>query len=182
MPRKKRGIEEKFRPISGDLAERLADELKQNRDFGQPIIDEQEFPSGNLRVTVVWDEWDRLSPEDRTSVILRAYEVAEGRAYRDRVALASGLTIPEAYASGMLPFEIIPALRKGDRVTAVQCSRAMIEEGASTLLAVERPHLRFATAEEAEASRKRLSIRLPDSEQVWVITQDVGKVEDWISR
>lgn len=166
----------------GDLAERLADELKQNRDAGQPMIDEQEFSTGNLRVTVLWDAWDQLPSEDRTATILRAYEIAEGRAYRERVALASGLTVPEAYASGMLPFEIIPALRRGDAVTANQCSRAMIEEGASTLQVAEKPHLRFATEEEAEASRKRLAARLPESEQVWVITQDVGKVEDWIGR
>jgi len=53
MPRKKRGIEENPRPLSGDLAERLADELRQSREGGQPVIDEQGFPTGNLRVTVI---------------------------------------------------------------------------------------------------------------------------------
>jgi hypothetical protein len=175
MPRKKRGVEEQPRPTNRDLAERLADELRSNWESGQPVIEEQEFPTGKIRVTVIWDKWDRFWPEDRTAVILRAYELAEGRGYRERIVLASGLTVPEAYAAGMLPFQIIPTLRSGDLVTPEQCRQAMIEEGASTLLAPERPQLRFATEEEAEATRTRLAQRLPGSEQVWVITQEVGK-------
>jgi hypothetical protein len=165
--------------VTGNLIERLADELRNNREFGQPVIDEQEFPTGGIRVTVIWDEWGHLPLEDRTTVILRAYELAEGRSYRERIALASGLTVPEAHAAGMLPFQIIPALRKGDPVTLEQCHRAMIEEGASTLLGEDKPQLRFASEEEAEAARKRLAQRLPKSEEVWVITQEVGKVDDW---
>src|SRR6266540_408393 len=139
MPRKKRGVEELSRPARGALAERLADELRSNRASGQPLIDEQEFPTGKIRVTVIWDEWDRLPLEDRTAVILRAYDLAEGRDYRERIALASGLTVPEAHAAGMLPFQVIPALRSADPVTAEQCRQALIDEGASTLLAPEKP-------------------------------------------
>ncbi len=120
MPRKKRGVEEKTRPVGNGLAGRLADELRSSRPSGQPLIDEQEFPSGQVRVTVIWDEWDRLPLEDRTAVILRAYDLAEGRDYRDRLALVSGLTVPEAYSAGMLPFEVIPAIRRGDAVTHEQ--------------------------------------------------------------
>jgi hypothetical protein len=182
MPRKKRGVAERPRPVSGDLSERLAEELRRSREAGQPMIEEQEFPSGKMRVTVIWDEWDRLPLEDRTAVILRAYDLAEERGYRERIALASGLTVPEAYAAGMLPFQIIPVLRKGDAVTPEQCRQAMIVEGASTLLAADRPQLRFATDEDAEAARRRLSPRLPNSDQVWVFTQDVGNFEDWAAR
>ncbi len=182
MPRKKRTIEEMIRPVGGDLTQRLADELRSNREGGQPLIDEQEFPSGKIRVTAIWDDWDRLSLEDRTAVILRAYDLAEGRGYRDRIALASGLTVPEAYAAGMLPFQIIPALRRGDAVTPEQCRQVMIEEGASTLLAAEQPQLRFACQEEADATLRRLVQRLPSSDQVWVVTKEVGKTEDWTQR
>ena len=182
MPRKKRGFEEPLRPANGELAERLAEELRHERDSGQPVVDEQTFPSDKIRVTVIWDEWDHLPLEDRTAVILRAYELAEGREYREKIMLASGLTVPEAYAAGMLPYQIIPALRSGDKVTAEQCRRAMIDEGASVLLSPEKPQLRFATEEEAEAARRRLAARLPNSEQVWVITQEFGKVEDWAMR
>jgi hypothetical protein len=182
MPRKKRGVEERPRLTHGDLAERLANELQSTRESGQPIIDEQEFPTGRIRVTVIWDVWDRLPLEERTSVILRAYDLAEGREYLDRIALASGLTVPQAHAAGMLPYQILPALRKGDPVTAGECQQAMIEEGASVLLAPEKPQLRFASEEEAEAARLRLVQRLPTSDQVWIITQEVGAVEDWAQR
>ena len=133
MPRKKRGFDEPPRHTVGNLVERLVDELKSNRPSGQPMIEEEEFPTGKLRVNVIWDEWDRVPLEDRTATILRAYEQAEGREYRDRVALASGLTVPEAHAAGMLPYQVIAAVRKGDPVTAAQCRQALIEQGASTL-------------------------------------------------
>jgi hypothetical protein len=182
MPRKQRTFEESPRPETGDLVERLADELKKKREFGQPVIDEEHYPAGTIRVVVVWDEWDRLPPEDRTTAILQAYERAEGAEYRDKIALATGLAVPEAHAAGMLPFEVIPALRSSDPVTMEQCREAMIAEGASKLFGANILKLLFATHDEAEAARRRLAERLPGSDQVWVITQDVGTVEDWSRR
>ena len=182
MPRKRRGFGEPPRRAVGSLVERLVDELKSDRQSGQPMIDEEEFPTKKLRVNVIWDEWDRVPLEDRTATILRAYERAEGHGYRDWIALASGLTVPEAHAAGMLPYQVIPAIRKGDSVTMDQCRQAMIDEGASMLFGEDSPQLRFATEEEAEAARKRLAKRLPNSEPVWVITKEVGTVEDWAER
>jgi hypothetical protein len=155
--------------------------LKSNRASGQPTIEEQQFSTGKIRVTVIWDEWAGLRFEDRTAVILRAYELAEGREYRERIALASGLTVPEAHAAGMLPFEIIPALRRTDAVTSEQCRQAMIEEGASTLVDPNRPQLRFLDLKAAEACRDRLARRLPGSEPVWTVLQEVNRIdiENW---
>lgn len=181
MPRKIR-FEEPLRTRNGDLVQSLAKELQVNQASGQPLIEEQEFPTGKVRATVIWDRWDRLSLEERTAAILRAYELAEGREARDRIVLASGLTVPEAHAAGMLPFQIIPALRTSDAVTTEQCRQAMIDEGASTLLGHDKPQLRFASKEDAEAAQKRLIARLPGSDQIWVITQEVGKVDDWVER
>jgi hypothetical protein len=182
MPLKKRGVEYQPRRRGGDLVDLLAEELKNPQESGQPVIDEQDFPTGKSRVNVLWDKWDRLPLEDRTAVIVQAYEVAEGPQSRERIALASGLTPPEAHAAGMLPFEVIPALRRGDQVTPEQCRKALIEEGASTLLDEGNPHLWFATEEEAEAARKRLAARLPGSEPVWIITKEIGPVEEWAQR
>jgi hypothetical protein len=131
-------------------------------------------------VVVIWDEFDQLSMEDRTAVILRAYRDALGQHERDRIALASGLTVPEAASAGMLPFQVIPALRKDDRVTAEECRKAMIDDGASVLLGEDRPMLRFQTVDDAEAAKQRLGERLPHSEPVWVVTQEAGRVEQWI--
>src|SRR4030081_3593356 len=130
MPRKRRGFEEPPRRAVGNLVEGLADELKSDRQSGQPMIEEEEFPTRKLRVNVIWDEWDRVPLADRTATILRAYEEAEGREARDRLALASGLTVPEAHAAGMLPYQVIAAVRKGDPVTMDQCRQELIEEGA----------------------------------------------------
>ena len=179
MPRKRRGFEEPSRHTVGYLVEKLVQELKSNRQSGQPLIEEQEFPTKKLRVNVIWDEWDRVPLEDRTATILRAYELAEGQEYRDRIALASGLTGLEAHAAGMLPYQVFAALRPGDPVTMDQVRKALIEEGASTLLGEDNPQLRFATEEEAEEARQRLAVRLPNSEPVWVITKEVGTVESW---
>jgi hypothetical protein len=179
MPRIRTGVEPRERRTGSDLIDRLADELKNNRESGQPIIYKTELPNDKLRVTVVWDNWDRLPLEDRTEIILEAYGRAEERGAAERVALASGVTVPEAYSAGMLPFQIITALRRDDPVTSEQCREAMIEEGASTLLGSDKPLLRFATLEEAERARMSLSQRLPNSEPVWVIAQDLARVEDW---
>jgi hypothetical protein len=179
MPRKRHAFEEQVKSRFPDLARELAQELTQERESGQPVIDEQTFRTGALRVTVLWDKWDRVPPEDRSLTILRAYELAEGKESRERITLPLGMTVPEAAASGLLPFQIIPALRKGDPVTAEQCRDALLAEGASALVDPDRPQLRFATEEEAEAGRVRLSSRLPGSDPVWVITRDVGPVEEW---
>src|SRR5947209_19910523 len=120
MPRKRRDFETPPPRTVGRLVERLVDELKSNRQSGQPLIDEEEFPTKKLRVNVIWDEWDRIPLEARTATILRAYEQAEGPEFRDRIALASGLTVPEAQAAGWLPFQLIPAVRKNDPVTLDQ--------------------------------------------------------------
>ena len=178
MPRIIRGRERVARPTRfPDLLEELAQELKQGGESGQPVIDEQHFPrTGKIRASVYWDKWEGVPHEDRADIILRAYEKAEGQEVRDRIALAVGLTIPEAVEAGMLPVQVIPLLRKGDPVSARDSYQAMIDEGAS-LLPGGKPELRFATEEEAKASIGRLVKRLPGSEPVWAIVRDVGRIE-----
>jgi hypothetical protein len=177
MPRRKRNLVEVPRRPMQTMAEELANELKHSRESGQPVIEEQEFSTGNVRVLVLWDKWDHLSLEDRTAIILRAYELAEESDSRRRIALATGLTFPEAHAAGMLPFRIVPLVRKTDSVTLEQCVEAMIDEGASKLEDPERPPLRFSTEEEANASLRRLATRLPESEPVWAILQEPGRMD-----
>src|SRR5271155_5060848 len=106
MPRRRIGVGVRRGAVRNTLAERRANELKSNQEFGQPFIYEQEYATGKLRVNVIWDEWEGIPLQERSATILRAYELAEGSCYRDRLALASGLTVPEAHASGMLPYEI----------------------------------------------------------------------------
>jgi hypothetical protein len=182
MPRMRRGFKEPPRHTVGRLVDLLVDELKTNRQSGQPMIEEEEFPTKKLRVNVIWDEWDRIPLEDRTATILRAYDEAEGQESRDRIALASGLTVPEARAAGMLPFQVTAALRKSDQVTAEQVRAALIDEGASVLFGENKPQLLFGTEEDAEEARKRLADKVPNSEQVWVITREIGTTDEWAQR
>ena len=176
MARRKIGLEPPRRS-DNPLVARLADELNLNRDSGQPLILEQEFPSGQLRVIVFWDAWEGVSMEERSETILRAYAKADNETHWDTIALANGLTMPEAHAAGMLPFQVIPALRKTDTVTLEQCREPMIAEGASDLGSPGRPQLRFSTLAEAEAAITRLGRHLPASEPVWTIAEDYGRVE-----
>jgi hypothetical protein len=177
MPRIRRSLEEPTGPRYPDLLAELADELRNAREAGQPLVEEYVFPRTNaVRVTVIWDKWDLLNNEDRYATILQAYEQVEGKAFHDRIALAIGLTVPEAVEAGLLPFRITTSLRRGDPVTIEQCREAMIAQGASVLMDPENSLLRFATEKEAEACRQRLIHQLPGSEPVWVIAKDAGRM------
>jgi hypothetical protein len=185
MPRKRIGPEIRTGSVKKELAEELAAELKTNREFGQPVIYEHAFRTGKVRVIVIWDAWQDVPLQERSATTLRAYEMAEGPESRDRIALASGLTVPEAHAAGMLPYQIITALRKGDPLTDDQARQAMLDEGGSLLFHPPGVQLRFATGEEAEAARQRLIQRFPGSEDVWIIdreilVQDFATARDWV--
>lgn len=177
MPRIQRRLDEPRRVRFPDLLTELAKELKNARETGQPLIEEQVFPKTNaVRVTVIWDKWEPVSDDDRYNIILQAYEEVEGKDFRDRIALAIGLTVPEAVESGLLPFQILTALRRGDPVTREQCREAMIAQGASILIDPDHPQLRFATEDEAEACRQRLIRQLPSSEPIWVIAKEAARI------
>jgi hypothetical protein len=171
------GPEVRLADAKADLVEKLAAELKSDRECGQPVIYEREFRTGRISVTAIWDAWDGIPLQERSSTILRAYEMAEGAPFRDRIALASGLTALEARAAGMLPYQIIPALRKDDPVTLEQAREAFLEEGASQLINGYAPRLWFATEEEAEACRQRLIRRFPGSDDVWIINRGMTPPE-----
>ena len=102
-------------------------------------------------LTVIWDRWEGIPDDERQSVIFQeAYDRVEGKEFRDRIALAVGLTMPEACESDLLPFEVFPIIRKGDPVTLDECREALIAEGASTLFDPSHPRIAFASPEEAE--------------------------------
>ena len=186
MPRIKMTFEDQPRKPDAKLVERLVDELKANRESGQPFIYEQSFSTGKVRVLVIWDDWKDLSLEQRTNIILSAIEQSDGKDYRARVALASGLTVPEGAAAGMLPYQIITAHRKADEVTLEECRDAMLAEGASRLFGPNIVQLRFPTEDSAEACRERLIKKLPNSDDIWVVyreitAQDFGQASESVA-
>jgi hypothetical protein len=178
MPRRKIGVQSALPAAKARLADALAAELRDgSRQFGQPMIYEQDYASGKVRVLVVWDEWADDPLEDRSAVILKAYEAIDGPPAREKIALASGLTVPEATAAGMLPYQIITAIRRGDPVTYDQAWEAFLQLGASKLVNERALQLRFATEEEAEACRRELIRRFPGSEDVWMVRRDIAMQE-----
>jgi hypothetical protein len=161
-----------------DLVTALVHELRESGESGQPVIHEHHFPrTGKMRVTALWDRWENVPHEERAEIIRRAYTEVEGAESLEKLALLVGLTFPEAYEAGMLPYQVVPLLREKDPVSLEDCLKAMEEEGASRLFPGGRPELRSATKEEAEAIRKRLIKRLPGSEAVWAVLQEVGRIE-----
>lgn len=173
MPRITRGLEPATKIRHPQLLNELIEELNASRESGQPLIDEQHFPeSGAVRVTVIWDEWEGIPFDERVATIEEAYRIADGKVPSSRASLVMGLTFPEAYEAGVLAFQVVSVLRKNDPVTREQCEAAMRAEGASLLFVPERPQLRFPTREDAEACIRRLVKRLPESDQVWAVTEE----------
>lgn len=84
----------------GDLKALLAEELRRDSPEGAPeapyIVIEEIPNSGNLHVTVVWDRWQGIDPEERGRVILEAYGEAKGEADMHRITMAMGVTREEA--------------------------------------------------------------------------------------
>jgi hypothetical protein len=80
----------------------------------------------------------------------------------------------------MLPYQIITGLRTTDPINPEDVTAAMLEQGASALGEGDGPQLRFATREEAEACRRRLIKKLPDSAPIWIISRDVH-VHDYLT-
>jgi hypothetical protein len=110
--------------------------------------------------------------ELRSTIILDAYARALGDAYRKKIKLALGMTVPEAIEVGLLPFQIIPARRKDGEPSYEEYRSVMIDAGASLLFGEDRPQLRFATIEDAEAAIERLQEILPKSR--WIIAHEVS--------
>jgi hypothetical protein len=171
----------------------LASELKSPKQFGQPMIKEDATPETNsLRVHVIWDRWSDYDPDFRYIAILNAYERAYGKATRDQITLALGLTVPEAVSVGLLPFQVRPAARAAagpsdeelrgkarrrrteiarerSRPSDREYREALLKLGASTLADADHPQLRFATEEAAGLAHEQLKRMFPNSS--WVIAE-----------
>ena len=163
--------------INHNLVQELSKQLIDEDTVAQPLIYEYELRGKLLRTMVVWDKWLSLPLEERTAIILAAYKSQE----YENIALASGLTIPEAVALGLLRFRVIPVLRKSDKVSQDTCWETMRSLGASLLFDVngrgERPTLYFATREEAEQTIVELVKRLPGTDEIWTIVQEAGGMD-----
>jgi hypothetical protein len=150
------------------LREQLTGELSGQRIPGGPLIFEIPLEqSDKMDVIVVWNEFEGLWAEDRSQVILDAYQDQ-----RDWISLAMGATYQEAIDQQLLPYAVVPMTRNGDAdPTALR--GAMLEEGGITLDG-GKVDLRFPTRAMAEAAHQHLVDLLPGG--YWSILEGVGPI------
>lgn len=83
----------------------VAQELRLMRSDGSPdaplIIEEQIRRSNRIHVTVIWDRWAQVGPEDRSRIIMDAYERVRGANAILTLTAALGLTHAEAKNLGV---------------------------------------------------------------------------------
>lgn len=90
------------------LQQRLAEEFLHPADgYAAPFIN-IERPGNSTHLLVVWNDWHDLSQQDRSQLIMRAYEAAEGAEAATAVSVAMGLTEAEAERMGFV-FEPLAA-------------------------------------------------------------------------
>jgi hypothetical protein len=160
-------------PGSDELVAILVSELRQSvtsdQPVHQPIILENEIgQTHTLHVVVIWQRWQIVPTGQRSGLIIRAYdEAAADRA--DRITIAMGVTTEEAIELGLLPFEVVPVIRKEDNIDAETVRELMREEGATE--SANRIVLRFPSLEMAESAFRRLCSK--SSTDYWAVRQDL---------
>lgn len=90
-------------PRAENLRTRLIEEWKSpNAAASEPLIIE-EAPGGGkpTRLYVVWDAWGQMHQQDRSELILDAYEAVRGHDAAQDVIVALGVTQAEARRMGI---------------------------------------------------------------------------------
>ncbi len=128
-----------------------------------PVIFEIPLTDSDMSdVLVVWDAWYSVRSEDRTRAIMEAYKD------RDlKIAQALGVTQAEAEEQQILPYAVLPLIRK-DEMDADVAKREMIAHGAA-VSPNGTVRLRFPTMALAEQAHKSLVDQLPQG--YWSIVQ-----------
>ena len=84
-----------------ELVGALAKELSKPTKKGPLVIEEKVRGLNRIYVTVVWNLWQDVHPEDRAAVILDAYQAARGDLEMLKISLAVGATPEEAKKMGL---------------------------------------------------------------------------------
>ncbi len=84
-------------PLAEALLQRLVEEMRQPSELSsEPVLIVEERPSHVVELYVVWSEWLGLSMEERSEIIMDAYETVHGTDQIRWVTLAMGVTPEEA--------------------------------------------------------------------------------------
>jgi hypothetical protein len=164
---------ERHRELVGQLSRELAG--KPTR--GGPVIFEIPLDQRDeVDVFVVWQAWEGLRWEDRSSVILEAYQ-----GLPTKVAQPLGVTYDEAVQQGLLPYAIEPNVHRGEKADEGRLRDALLKQGA-----IELPdrggtiRLLFPNRRMAESACDDLRKAVPEAD--WSIVQNVGSVQEWYQR
>jgi hypothetical protein len=148
------------------LTTQLVKELAGDATEKGPVIFEIPLSGGDrFDSLVVWEKWkDKNVPaQTRSEIILAAYGEK-----KDKIALPLGVTYQEAMEQNLLPYAVVPMMRKNEisaesLKTAVQkCGGFILEKG--------KTELRFPTMEMAKEAHQRLVDELPKG--YWSIVQN----------
>lgn len=87
------------------LVNDIAQELRLQQSEGSPdaplIIEEESRYTDRIHVTVIWDRWSHIGPEERSRIILEAYETVRGPGTFLSLTSALGLTRADAKKLGV---------------------------------------------------------------------------------
>jgi hypothetical protein len=170
-------------PPEGRARQELVDELVEELSgapgttptTGRPVIFELESPS---QIMVVWDKWENIPQNQRTLIIMEAYEKHDSSSgasqpLAPQIMLTIGVTPSEALEMNLLPFTVGSSVYEGDQhFEAAQ--QAKLDEGA-----IEFPSglaLRFPSEEMAIQACQRLRQRIP--EVFWQVSRHVSRIPD----
>ena len=150
------------------LLEQMLNEIEGKGKPNGPLIFEIPLDySDKLDILVVWDEWEDIRSEDRSSLILEAYGNNQGK-----IAQALGVTYQETVEQNLLPYAVVPMIREGE-FDPSKVRNAMLEEGGIALPS-EKVDLRFPTMSMAETAHRHLCEKLPRG--YWSIVQKVASI------
>lgn len=147
------------------VAEQLTQELQGSATKNGPVIFEIPLEQGRIDVLVVWDAWKPFDSTDRSNLILDAYQGA--KVANAQIAQALGVTYKEAIEQQVLPYSVVPMVRRNE-VQEDALKKAMLAEGGFAL-ENKSVDLRFPTMALAEEAHERLTDKLPKG--YWSIVQ-----------
>jgi hypothetical protein len=150
-----------------ELSRELMSEESTDQPITQPFIIEHKMPPTQyLHVSVVWEKWRLIPAGRRGGIIMKAYEKTASDRVND-ITIAMGITTEEAVDLGLLPFAVVPTIRKNDQISEEQVVQWMKEEGA--ILTSSGLILRFPNKDLAEAAWERLIQKPKSSRKYWAV-------------
>jgi len=166
MPRIRGAPSSIDRPARESLIGQLVEELKNGGGPGGPVIFEIPIKgTDTYHIIVVWERWATVSSEDRSPIILEAYEsydeeVGAEQAMSPKITLVLGVTPDEAVGNNLLPYVLSPCPRLDpngplyDKIRQAMREAGAIETSSGLLLAFPTKPMR-AEAEKELVSKTR---------------------------